>query len=100
MPDADPVRIVFGDEMSVADAAALAHAAQASPIEIFFDVEDVPSETIAEFVDHVDGWLRTGRLVRLHDTPQMLAHTLYKVGRLGQSRFLTVTVRGTEPYAG
>jgi hypothetical protein len=100
MPDAEPIRIVVAEDVSAAEVGVIARSATAMPIDVSFEVEDLSSEAIAEFVDLVDDWLRSGRSVRLLNAPQMLAHTLYKVGRLARPGLLTVTMRGTEPYSG
>ena len=100
MPDAGPARIAVREGVSVRELAAFAASTSAATIEISFEVEDLSSEAIAKLVDLVDDWLQNGRTVRLLNTPQMLAHTLYKVGRLLHSPRLTISVQGTEPYPG
>jgi hypothetical protein len=100
MPENESLRIVVADGMSAAEVAKSAETPPSAPIQVVFETDDLSSEEIAAFVDLVDFWLQTGRSVRLHDAPQMLAHTLYKVGRLDRSGRLTVSVRGTEPYPG
>jgi len=100
MPDADPLRIVAAEDDRPAEIGAIASSATATSIEVTFEVDDLSSEAIAAYVDLVDDWLRSGRSVRLLNAPQMLAHTLYKVGRLSRSELLTVSMRGTEPYPG
>jgi hypothetical protein len=100
MPEPAPLRIVFRDAPSPAAVRTLAEYDASGGVEIDFDVEDLPPEVIAALVDAVDHWLQAGRAVQLMDAPQMLAHTLYKVGRLKKSRLLTVTVQDTEPYPG
>src|SRR5262245_12542367 len=98
MPDESPILIVIGDGLPAEEVRAMA--ASATSIEVSFEVESLSSKAIAEFVDLVDDWLQSGRSVRLLNTPQMLAHTLYKVGRLLHSPRLTISAQGTEPYPG
>ena len=89
----------FTDPPSAADVASL-EVGDAPLIEITFESEDLTPAAIAAVMDAVDSWLAAGRRVRLIEAPQMLAHTLYKVGRLKNSAMLTIEVRRTEPYAG
>jgi hypothetical protein len=98
MPDFDPVRIVVGDGLTAREVGAIAVSTTPKSIEVSFEVDELSSEAIADFVDLVDDWMQNGRSVRLLNTPQMLAHTLYKVGRLLHSPLLTISVQGTEPY--
>jgi hypothetical protein len=100
MPDADPIRVIVAEDVTPAEVGAIARSATEMSIDVSFEVEGLSSEEIAEFVDLVDDWLRSGRSVRLLNAPQMLAHTLYKVGRLSRSGLLTVSMCGTEPYPG
>ena|SRR5688572_17415371 len=99
MPENDVCRIDFADPPSAADVASL-EVGDASLVEINFECDDLTPTAIAALVDVVDSWLAAGRSVRLIGAPQMLAHTLYKVGRLKNSALLAVEVRRTEPYAG
>jgi len=100
MPDDDSVRIVVGDDSTIGEVRKLADHALAKRLEIVFEIEDPSSEMIAVFVGAVDHWRTQGRSVHLVDAPQVLAHTLYKVGRLIDSPRLTISVQGAEPYAG
>jgi hypothetical protein len=99
MPESKAFQIIFADPPSAVDVATL-QVDDASRIEITFESEDLTPVAIAALVDAVDSWLAAGRRVRLIEAPQMLAHTLYKVGRLKNSALLAIEVRRTEPYAG
>ena len=100
MPEAPPFRVTVTETPSAAAVQTLADAVGDDGVEIEFEIDELPPEAIAAFVAAVDEWLAAGRAVRLINAPQMLGHTLYKVGRLNHAPQLTVSVRATEPYAG
>jgi len=100
MPETALFRVIFTEAPSAAAVQALADAVGDDGVEIEFEIDELPPEAIAAFVEVADGWLAAGRVVRLINAPQMLGHTLYKVGRLNHAPLLTVSVRATEPYAG
>ena len=97
-PDVELFSVVFENHPSPSDIASLA-VGDADHVEIKFESGEIASDVIAALVDAVDRWLEAGRKVRLIEAPQMLAHTLYKVGRLNNAS-LSVSVRLDEPYAG
>jgi len=53
---------------------------------------------LTRWVDAIRQHLREHRRVRICSCPQMLAHTLYKVGMLGDPRLELVDTREEEPY--
>ena len=100
MLDAEPLRVVFESPPSAAHIAELAANRTYAFIELSFESEEIDSAGIAALVDAIDAWIDAGRRVRLIEAPQMLAHTLYKLGRLKNSESLAMSVRIAEPYAG
>lgn len=97
-PEPKTVRFVFADPPLPAEVSALA-IGDAVSIAIIFESGEIEAASIAALVDSIDNWLAAGKCVRLIEAPQMLAHTLYKLGRLKQ-KSLTVSSRNEEPYAG
>ena len=53
---------------------------------------------VARWVDELRARMRDHGRVRVYSCPQMLAHTLYKVGLLRDGRLELVGVREEEPY--
>lgn len=53
---------------------------------------------LTHWVDTIREHLRVHGRVRIHGCPQMLAHTLYKVGMLTDPRLELVDTREEEPY--
>ena len=53
---------------------------------------------LTHWVDEVRARLRTHGRLRVRHCPQMLAHTLYKVGMLRDGRLELVDTREEEPY--
>ncbi|NVB37210.1 hypothetical protein G6O69_05165 [Pseudenhygromyxa sp. WMMC2535] len=64
--------------------------------ELEFERDDGPA--VAAWVDHLRAIAQTHGRLRVHACPQMLAHTLYKVGILRGGRITLVAVREEEPY--
>lgn len=92
--------MVVGEGSSAADVKAQVHSSASTRIELCFETESLAPQSIAAWIDVIDGWLAEGRSIHLEAAPQMLAHTLYKVGRLAHSNQLTITAQETEPYPG
>ena len=53
---------------------------------------------VAGWIDRVRALLREHGRVNLRHCPQMLAHTLYKVGLLRDGRIVLIDPREEEPY--
>lgn len=53
---------------------------------------------LARWVDRLRAQLREHGRLSIHRCPQMLAHTLYKVGMLRDGRISLIDVREEEPY--
>lgn len=64
--------------------------------ELEFDAHD--GVEVARWVDRIREHLRTQGRVRVRRCPQMLAHTLYKVGLLRDGRIELIDTREEEPY--
>ena len=70
------------------------------PIRLELELADPPtSHVLARLVDVLTALART-RSITLVAPPQMLAHTLYKAGRLRAGRLTIEAERSEEPYAG
>jgi hypothetical protein len=54
---------------------------------------------LANRIDELRVLLEAGCRVELANCPQMLAHTLYKVGLLRGRRIVIASMRNEEPYA-
>ena len=53
---------------------------------------------VARWVDELRARVREHGRVRVHGCPQMLAHTLYKVGMLRDGTLELIDTREEEPY--
>jgi hypothetical protein len=53
---------------------------------------------LANRIDELRVLLEAGCRVELANCPQMLAHTLYKVGLLRERRIVIASMRNEEPY--
>jgi hypothetical protein len=60
------------------------------------EIDDGPA--LAELVTHLRALAQEHGAVELHACPQLLAHTLYKVGALRSGRIRLASVREEEPY--
>ncbi len=60
------------------------------------EVDGVDGESVATLVDLIRGHLGAAAEVTLHDPPQMLAHTLYKIGLLDHAALTLVNPRSDE----
>lgn len=70
------------------------------PLRLDLELADPPtSPVLARLVDVLTALAKT-RAVTLVAPPQMLAHTLYKAGRLRSGRLTIEAERTEEPYAG
>jgi hypothetical protein len=97
-PEPKLVRFIFEEPLTSVEVSALS-LGDAGSITIIFESGEIEAASIAALVSSIDEWLAAGKGVRLIEAPQMLAHTLYKLGRLKQ-KSLTVSSRNEEPYAG
>ena len=62
------------------------------------DLEPERGLEVAALVDQLRALARPGRPVIVRGCPQMLAHTLYKVGELARGWIRLESVREEEPY--
>ena len=62
------------------------------------ETDVVDGKGVAVFTTLVRDSLRDGRRITLRNAPQMVAHTLYKVGLLEDERLTLVDPREEEPY--
>jgi hypothetical protein len=97
-PEPKSVRFIFEEPLTSVEVSALS-LGDAGSITIIFESGEIEAASIAALVNSIDEWLAAGKCIRLIEAPQMLAHTLYKLGRLKQ-KSLTVSSRNEEPYAG
>ena len=61
------------------------------------DREPADSAEVAALVEEIRSLAATGP-IHIHNCPQMVAHTLYKVGDLRDGRIVLVDPRQEEPY--
>lgn len=86
-------------EVHAHEAAALRDALIARPGDATWELLELDLEdgvAVAELVNAVDALRARGARVELRHAPQMLAHTLYKVGRLGDPGLVLVAPRADE----
>jgi anti-anti-sigma factor len=62
-------------------------------------VDSMDSESVAVLTELVRDHVATGAEVTLHQAPQMLAHTLYKIGLLDHAGLTLVDPRSDEQHA-
>lgn len=77
-------------------AAAERHALDLGDLE--FDAGAEGGVDVARWVDRVRALVREHGRLSIRRCPQMLAHTLYKVGMLRDGRIELIDVREEEPY--
>ncbi|HRX87121.1 MAG TPA: STAS domain-containing protein, partial [Phycisphaerae bacterium] len=62
-------------------------------------VDDIDAESVAVLTTRIRQHLADGTEVTLHRPPQMLAHTLYKVGLLDHAGLTLIDPRSDEQHA-
>lgn len=81
--DEDTPRIIVGERRTDVDLA---------------DVDTDRGRDVGALVDRLRALARPDRPVVVHACPQMLAHTLYKVGDLARGWIVLASVRDEEPH--
>jgi len=62
-------------------------------------VEDIDSQSVAVLTNLIRAHVTAGTEVTIHRAPQMLAHTLYKIGLLDHSALTLIDPRSDEQHA-
>jgi anti-anti-sigma regulatory factor len=71
----------------------------ASQVDVdMLEVDAIDGESIAHLVGIVRTHLASGAAIALRHAPQMLAHTLYKTGMLGNARLELIEPRSDEQH--